>query len=101
MLLYIVPVLEKFPRSQKFLLADRIEVKTLDLLELLVQAYYCKREEKVSFLEKANLQLEILRFLIRLSHDSQCLNHQKYGQVSEKINEIGKMVGGCRNAQGT
>lgn len=31
-LLWIIPKLEKFPRSQKFLIADRIETMLLDIL---------------------------------------------------------------------
>ncbi len=33
-LLWIFPKLEKFPRSQKFLIADRIETVLLDVLDL-------------------------------------------------------------------
>jgi hypothetical protein len=94
LLVYLIPLVEKFPRSQKFVLGDRIEAKALDILELLVAAYYGKREGKLALLEKTNLQLENLRFLIRLSHDFQFLSHQKYGAVSERVNEIGKMIGG-------
>ena len=32
LLLWIIPKLEKFPRSQKFLIADRIETMLLDIL---------------------------------------------------------------------
>ena len=35
-LLWLVPTVEKFPRSQKFLLGDRIQGTTLD--ELLIEA---------------------------------------------------------------
>jgi hypothetical protein len=32
-LLWLVPTVEKFPRSQKFLLGDRIQTTALDVLE--------------------------------------------------------------------
>ena len=32
-LLWLVPTVERFPRSQKFLLGDRIQGATLDVLE--------------------------------------------------------------------
>ena len=35
-LLWIIPKLEKFPRSQKFVIADRIETVLLDVLDLLI-----------------------------------------------------------------
>lgn len=42
-LLWVIPKLEKFPRSQKFLLADRIENLLLDALQLLIDAAYAKQ----------------------------------------------------------
>ena len=39
-LLWLVPAVEKFPRSQKFLLGDRLRNTALDVLEPLVEATY-------------------------------------------------------------
>jgi len=96
LLLYLIPQLAKFPRDQKFLLGDRIEALLLDYLEDMIQAYYSK--EKISILEKSNLKLERLRYLVRLSHDLKCVSHERYGFVSEKINELGRIAGGWRKA---
>ncbi len=71
-ILWMIPKLEKYPRSQKFLLADRIENLILDILELLIDAAYSKRKNEV--LRAANLKLEKLRYLIRLSKDLKFLN---------------------------
>ena len=35
-ILWLVPTVEKFPRSQKFLLGDRIQSTALDVLERLI-----------------------------------------------------------------
>ena len=43
-LLWLIPKLERFPRSQKFLLADRIEILMLDILELLIEAAYTRNK---------------------------------------------------------
>ena len=94
LLLYLIPQLAKFPRDQKFILADRIEIVLLDLLEMTIEAYYTR--EKVGILTKVNLKLEKLRFLIRLSHDLKYFSHRRYGFISEKIEEIGRMVGGWK-----
>ena len=37
-LLWIIPKLDKFPRSQKFVLGDRIENLLLDIPALLIEA---------------------------------------------------------------
>lgn len=41
-LLWIIPKLEKFPRSQKSLIADRMETVLLDVLDILIEASYSK-----------------------------------------------------------
>jgi hypothetical protein len=92
LLLYLIPQLGKFPRDQKFLLADRIEVKLLDVQECCLRAYY-GREKEAELLE-ANMGLELTRHLVRLAYDLRYFNAQRYGVVSEKINEIGRMIGG-------
>lgn len=43
---YLVPQLVKFPRQQKFVLADRLQNALTDVLMLLVEAYYSKGEPK-------------------------------------------------------
>ena len=40
--LWLIPTVEKFPRSQKFLLGDRIQTTALDVLERLIEATYTK-----------------------------------------------------------
>jgi len=37
---YLIPELSKFPRDQKFMLADRIQELTHDILDDLITAYY-------------------------------------------------------------
>jgi len=62
LLVYIVPQLSRFPRDQKFVLGDRIEVKLLEVQESCLRAYY-GREQRAHFIE-ANLTLEISRHLV-------------------------------------
>ena len=42
-LLWLVPALERFPRSQKFLLGDRIQGMALDTLESLIEATHTRQ----------------------------------------------------------
>ena len=42
-MLWLVPTVEKFPRSQKLLLGDRIESTALDVLERLIEATCIRR----------------------------------------------------------
>ena len=98
LLLYLVPIVGKFPRDQKFLVGDRIENKVLDILDLFIEAYYSPKSEKARLLKSANIRLEQLRYLIRLTHDLRSINHEKYGSISDKIDEVGRMCGGWLKA---
>lgn len=91
-ILWLVPTLEKFPRSQKFLLGDRIQATALDVQERLIEATYTRARE--SALNAANLGLEKLRFLIRLSLDLHYLDPRRYEHAAREIDGIGRMVGG-------
>ena len=82
----------KFPRNHRFVLGERIERNLYDLLETLIQAKYTKPRQ--ALLEKANLNLEFLRFQMRLAKDLQCLKVESYGFAAKAIDEIGKLVGG-------
>lgn len=93
LLKYIVPQLLKFPRSQKFVLADKIQNNLTAILELLIEAYYSARTEKAPFLQKANIELEKLRYLVRLAYDLRCLNLRRYEYIQARINDIGAQVG--------
>jgi len=96
LLLYMIPQLAKFPRDQKFLLADRIENRMLDFLEAMIEAYYSKK--KLDILEKSNLKLESLRYLIRLSFDLHFINSRRYAYVTGHVDEIGRMLGGWKKS---
>ena len=92
LILWAIPILANFPKSYKFLLGERIESKILDLLDNLLAAYYSKEREQ--FLRQASLEVEQVRFLFRLVKDLGLVNLEKYKNASEKIDEIGKMIGG-------
>lgn len=90
----MIPVLSKFPRDQKFLVGDRIQNIISDVMETLIEAYYINAEEKKAKLLSVNVEIEKLRYYIRLCYDSGYFNSFKYKEIIEKINEIGRMAGG-------
>ncbi len=98
-IVWLVPTVEKFPRSQKHLLGDRIESTALDVLQSLIDATYTK-ERSVS-LRAANLGLERLRFLILLAMDLQHLDLRRYAYAAAAIDDIGRLVGAWTRQQST
>jgi hypothetical protein len=94
--LWLVPTVEMFPRTQKFLFGDRIQSAALDVLEGLVEATYTRN--RVPVLRAVNLKLEKLRLLFRLAADLQILDLRRYEHAARTIEEIGRLVGGWLKA---
>ena len=94
--LWLVPTVERFPRSQKFLLGDRIQATALDVLERLIEATYTKR--RGGHLARANLGLEKLRLLFRLARDLRVVDPRRYEHAARSIDETGRRVGAWTKA---
>jgi len=62
---------------------------------LLDAAYGLKRREA---LERAQSKLNTLRYLLRLAKDLKLLGVEPYGFAAEKMEELGRMIGGWRKA---
>ena len=95
--LWLIPTVERFPRSQKFLLGDRIQSTALDVLERLIEATYTRRRS--SHLAAANLGLEKLRFLVRLAKDLRMLDARRYEHAARNIDDTGRRVGAWTKVQ--
>ena len=95
-LLWLVPTVERFPRSQKFLLGDRLQAIALDVLEALIEATYTR--DRRSLLARANLGLEKLRVLFRLATELRHLDLRRYEYAARCIDEIGRLIGGWQKA---
>lgn len=90
-ILWMIPKIDKFPRNQKFLIGDRLETLLLDTLETLIEAAYTKK--KAHLLRLANLQLEKMRYLVRLSKDLKLITNKDYEYCARAINDVGISVG--------
>ena len=91
MFLYLHQVLKKFPKSERFTLAQRIENTTLNILQAIIQANH--ESNKSDALKQSSVELEKLRILIRLSKELKFISIQEYENLSQFTTEIGKMIG--------
>jgi len=95
-LMWLVPAIEKFPRTQKFLLGDRIQTTALDILECLIEATYTR--DRKGQLARANLGIEKLRFFFRLAVELHYLDRRRYQHAARALDEIGRLIGGWAKA---
>jgi hypothetical protein len=92
LLLWLIPILDKFPRSRRFTIGERLENGALNLLTDLIEATYSK--QKKTALTRANRQLEIIRHLWRLAYELKVIPQHRYQHGAKLINEIGRQLGG-------
>lgn len=95
---YAYPALEQFPRTQRRL-ADEIRQTMLSILRLVVTLE--NKHYKKTTLGDLDTEVDVLRHLVRLAADPNimqdkkpCLPLRKYEQLSRKVDEIGRMIGG-------
>ncbi len=82
------------PKVDRFTIYERSENLIVGLIELFLEAGYAKSGNKGSLLEKASVKLNTLRFFIRLMKETKAIDLKKYVSFQEKIDEIGRMLGG-------
>jgi hypothetical protein len=85
-----------FPRVERFGIGQKIEDAFLDLLELSFACVYLAPEPKILLLGKAITKLDTLKFFTQLAWESRLIPLEKHAGLSEKLEEIGKMLGGWR-----
>ena len=92
LLLWIIKHVEKFPRSQRFILARRLQDAAFDLYEELVAAARVRRRP-INNLKRADDRLDMVRRYFRISRDLGFCSLDQYEFVTTGLNEIGKMIG--------
>ncbi len=85
----------QIPKKDRFTIGQKTESMLLEILILIVTAYHTKDiEHKRQSLYKANTLLECIKITIRLAKDIKALEQRWYIDYEQRIQEIGKMLGG-------
>lgn len=92
MMEYGYGALAQFPKSEKFALVTDIKRSMDKMLERIIEAQ--KKYYKKTTLQELDVEIAKLKAYLRLSHQLGFLPMKKYEIWSEKVVEIGKMLGG-------
>lgn len=99
MIRYGSPALLQFPRTERYELAGKIRNRMYGMLEyaVIIEKKYYKK----TTLQDLDVELDVLRHLIRLAADrnlypnnTACLPFKKYEHWAKLLDEIGRMIGG-------
>ena len=99
MILYGNPKLTEFPRTERYVLAGDIRRSMYTALELAVRLE--KKYYKKTTLQDLDIEIDVLRNLLRLAKDPKlypkqksCLDFHSWEVWIKKVDEIGRMIGG-------
>jgi hypothetical protein len=92
LLIWLIPLLDNFPRNRRFTLGERLESGLLEILECLVEAAYAK--SKGDLLKRANSRLAVIRHLWRMAYELQIIPAKRYEHGARLLEDLGKQVGG-------
>ena len=79
---------------ERYTLWSRVEGVSLQMLEGFVRVGYLPLEQRAQSLSNLAAEVDMLRIFIRLTVDLKVLPLKKAVPIQERIDEIGRMLGG-------
>lgn len=88
-----------FPKSQRYTLGATCQNHLLIALEATLAAANSPRPEvKQRQLQMVSAKIDVLKLLVRLAKDCQCITTAQYGELQTMLHEAGRMLGGWLKA---
>jgi hypothetical protein len=82
------------PKTHRYSLGQKIDNFFVDAIEAISIATFLPKEEKLPYVRLAIRKLDTLKIFLMLLWETKSLDNKKYINLSLKIDEIGKMLGG-------
>lgn len=84
----------KATKQDRFTICLKTENALLDVIEGILEASELYKNEKMPVLRKTSRKLNLLRVFVQLIKDTGSIELKNYAMLEEKIDEIGRMLGG-------
>lgn len=84
-------MLKRFPKHEKYLLANKIRELGYDIFEAAITIN--KKFHKKTTFSELNIKHELIRQFVNLAFELQYIDTQKHRVSQTKIDEVGKMIG--------
>ncbi len=82
------------PKTHKYSFGNRIDELFVEAIESTVSAIFLVGQEKAQYVRAAIRKVDTLKVLLLLLWETKSLNDNRYAALSEKIDEVGRMLGG-------
>ncbi len=98
LMLYFFPIVDRFPKHEKFVLCSHLKNCLLAISRRVVRAN--KSRNKRPMLFDIDVLIEEFRMLVRFAHDRKYLSKKSYAETSMRVGEIGRLLGGWIKSTG-
>lgn len=88
--------LPHFPKANRFTLGSKIDSVFPADIEYCFLASYATGNEKIGLLDRAIARTDLLKLLLQLAWEIRAIDDKKYLHLSERLTEVGRMLGGWK-----
>lgn len=88
--------MKDFPKIERFGIGNKIDQTFIEVMELTFAASYLAPQQKIVLLAKAISKLDVLKFFMQLSWENKLFSDEKYIAISQRLEEVGRMLGGWK-----
>src|SRR3989344_1222488 len=81
-------------KNDRHTIFERTDNLIIDTIQCFLEAGYANPANKLLVLERASVNLNMIRFFIRLMKEIRTIDNKKYVALQLLIDEIGRMLGG-------
>ncbi len=85
---------KNIPKLERFTIWKKLQDTSIITIENLIHIGYTEQSKRLEILLNTGIQIDLLRFFIRLSFDTKTINQKTYIKFQSQIDEIGRMLGG-------
>jgi hypothetical protein len=82
------------PKVHRYSLGEKIDKFFIEAVEAIVTASFLSPKEKMPYVRLAIRKIDTLKIFLLLLWETKSLENKKYIELSTKIDEVGKMLGG-------
>jgi four helix bundle protein len=94
LLTWLLPQCERFPKSQRFVVTQRLQDAALGFQEAIFEANARSGPRRLEHLQAADAHLNKLRLYLRLSRQWGWLSGGQYEHASRMVASLGRLLGG-------
>lgn len=90
---YAEMILKKYPKIERNMLVKDIREINIKIMELIIKCYKeINKSKKYYYLNEIDVNLKLLKVLIRLSYKNKYINSNNYSAWSKKITNVNNLL---------